>query len=154
MKKTKEAFLWIIGILKKGKVPYLISGGLAARVYGSLRHLADIDIEIPNEYFGKILSAVKRYSVYGPKRYKDKNWDIFLLTLRYHGQLIDLSGIESGKIFDKRKNKWVKMKTDISNYNRRMVYGRFVNVSKKKDLIAYKKIIGRKVDLEDIKQIS
>ena len=43
------------------KIQFMISGGLAARAYGSKRPLYDIDIEVPDEFVYKLESYVKNY---------------------------------------------------------------------------------------------
>ena len=83
MKKTEEAFKWIVGILKGHGVPFKITGGFAARLYGSDRPLADIDIDILNEKFDEVLPAVNDYIIWGPGRLLDNNWDLLLMTLRF-----------------------------------------------------------------------
>jgi len=70
--KSKKAFKWIITVLRKNKIPFRITGGFAAKIYGSQRELADIDIEIPDSYFDKILPEVKKYIIFGPAKYKDR----------------------------------------------------------------------------------
>jgi len=145
---------WIIGILKEYKIPYRISGGFAARIYGSRRSLADIDIEIPDSKFNEIIPEIKPYIKIGPKQFKDKQMDTYGLSMEYKGQIIDISGTETEKLFDVRKDNWVKSKIDLSKVIKRKVYGKIVNVIRKEDLIAYKQMIRRKVDIEDIKAIS
>ena len=44
--KTVDALRWIVGILEKKNILYQISGGFAAKLYGSSRPLNDIDIDI------------------------------------------------------------------------------------------------------------
>ena len=153
-KKIKAAFLWIITILKKHKIPYRISGGFAARIYGSKRPVADIDIDMPDRYIDKILPEVYKYILYGPNRYKDREWNIYALELKYKGQEIGLAGTTTGKIFDKKKGRWTKFKADFSKINKKKVYGKEVKVIGKKDLIAYKSKIQRRVDKQDVKELT
>jgi len=153
-RKTKEAFEWIIRILQEHKVPFQIAGGFAARIYGSRRKLADIDIGVPDSKLRKILSDVKKYVIYGPKRYIDKNFDLPLMTLKYQGQVIDIYSDDKTKLFDYKKNKWVKSSSNFKKSTIKNVYGLKVPVISKKELIAYKKILGRKVDLADVKALT
>lgn len=153
MRKTREAFMWIVGILEKYDVPYRISGGFAARVYGAKRRLADIDIEIPDRRFKEILPEINKYIKEGPKRFKDKQMNTYGLSMEYKKQVIDLSGTGSEVLFDSLKKKWVKSKIDLSKVAKKKVYGKVVNVIRKKDLIAYKNMIRRDVDILDIEAI-
>ncbi|MFZ3016050.1 MAG: hypothetical protein WA101_03610, partial [Minisyncoccia bacterium] len=74
MKNTEKAFLWIVNILNNKNIPFQISGGFAAKIYGSPRELNDIDIDIPDENFPDIYDGVKQYAIYGPEHYKDAKW--------------------------------------------------------------------------------
>lgn len=153
MKDTKKAFHWIIGILKSHNVPFQISGGLAANIYGSTRPLADIDIDISEDKFNDILPDVTPYIISGPERFCNENFDLFVMTLNYAGQKIDICS-DMVKICDAKTGEWHDNSTDFSIYELREIYGMTVPVIKKDDLIKYKKILGRPVDLEDIKQLS
>jgi|SRR3989344_781675 len=114
MRKTKEAFTWIIGLLKEHKIPFQITGGFAANIYGSNRVLADIDIGIPDEKIFEIQNIVKKFIIYGPKRYKDNVFDLLLMTLKYKGQEIDIYGINSERLFNKKTNKWNNARINLS----------------------------------------
>src|SRR3989338_11339919 len=62
MKNTQEALIWIIGVLKRHSIPFRISGGFAAKIYGSTRELADIDIGMDKQRlaFAKYSNIYKR----------------------------------------------------------------------------------------------
>jgi hypothetical protein len=139
MKNTKESFLWIISLLRKNKIPFYISGGFVANIYGSNRTLADIDIEIPDEKIFEIRNKVEKFIIYGPKRYKDKNFDLLLMTLKYKGQKIDISGINSQKLFNKKTKKWNKEKIDLDKAKRKKIYNLFIPIIPLKNLLSYKK---------------
>lgn len=154
MRRTKEAFIWIVGLLRKYEIPFIISGGFAANIYGSNRPLADIDIEIPDEKIFEIENDVKKFIIYGPKRYKDKEFDLLLMTLKYKGQKIDLCGINSQRLFNKNTMKWNSEQIDLSKATKKKVYNLVVPVIPLKDLIRYKKKIPRDVDIQDVKALS
>ena len=112
-RNTKQALEWIVGILRKHQVPFQISGGCAAKIYGSPRELNDIDIDMPENCFEKILVDVKPFIIYGPAQYKDQKWDLYLMTLNYAGQEIDI-GSGNAKISTKDRKEWISFDTDFS----------------------------------------
>jgi len=152
-RKTKEAFTWIVSLLRKHDIQFRISGGFAANIYGSNRPLADIDIEISDDRVLEIQKEVKNYIIYGPKRYKDLEFDLLLMTLKFRGQEIDLCGIDSLKLFNKKTRKWAKESINLSNVTRKKVYDYIVPVIPLKNLITYKKKISRDVDIQDVNAI-
>lgn len=153
MKETKLAFKWIVGVLKKHRIPFEISGGLAARAYGARRPLADIDININEKNYKKMMKEVSSYLKFGPGVYKDKHWNLKLMTLCYKGQYIDIAGVTHAKIFNSINKKWVMLRNHPARASMKKVYGISVPVENKKELIAYKKKLLRKVDGEDLKDI-
>ena len=152
MKRTKDAFFWIVKFFRKNKIKFRITGGFAARIYGSKRKLADIDLGIHNKYIEKVSFLLKRYVIFGPKRYKSEDFNLLLVSLKYKGQKIDISGVDDDKLFDRRLRRW-EMESSRLDFVRKKVYNLIVPVVKLKDLIDYKMKIARKVDKIDVKQI-
>lgn len=152
MKNTEKAFHWIIDILEEYHIAYKISGGLAARLHGAKRELADIDIELADADVIKLAHEVKPFIVFGPTRYKDENWNLELMTLEYEGQEIDIAGIEA-LIFDQKMRGWVACPGDLTTVEIKEAFGRRVPVESLQTLISYKTILGRDVDLEDIREL-
>jgi hypothetical protein len=153
MKNTKAALSWIVDILNKKQIPYQITGGFAARLYGSDRALADLDFDIPEDRFADILPEVKQYVIFGPKQYKNDHWDLLVMTLEYEGQEIDIAGAYEGKLFDSAVGKWVLLPFDLSKAIPKEAFGMTVSVIPRDDLIEYKKKLGRAVDQEDVKNL-
>jgi len=152
-KNTRNALKWIVNILQENNIPFFISGGLAARIYGSERSLYDIDIEVPEKYISMLQPLVKNYVIYGPKKYKDETFDLWLMTLKYEDQEIDIGGIGTGKLFNKKTNQWEDDIVDFSRAVKKEVFGIEVPVINKEDLIEYKNKIRRSTDLQDIEAI-
>ena len=150
MKDTETSLRWIVEILERHKIPFQIGGGFAAHVYGSGREIADIDIAIPEDNFDTIMPEIKVYVTYGPAHYVDDDWDLQLLTISHHGQEIDFAGAYQKKFFDLKTKEWIAFPTDFSSSEYREIYGMRVPFMAKEKLIAYKKMLGRKVDLEDL----
>lgn len=151
--EIKEALIWIVKILEKHEIPFQITGGMAARIYGAKRKLKDIDMDAAEEDMEKIVPEVKRYIVFGPAQYKDERWNLELLTLKYLEQKIDISGANKAKIFNDQKKAWQNFPANLKTAQIYNVYGIQVPVVNPKDLIKYKKLLSGKHQKEDIKFI-
>ena len=153
-KDTEAALLWIVGLLREHNIPFRVAGGFAARVYGVNRELADIDIDVPDEAIQTLYPLVKEYVIEGPEQYRDETWDLYLMTLSYKGQEIDLAGNTTLKFFDREAGVWRLCSGDLTNYVEREAWGLTLPIIPKKELIAYKTKAGREVDIEDVRQLS
>jgi hypothetical protein len=76
------------------------------------------------------------------------------MTLKYENQEIDISGSETIKLFNHETKKWEPCDVDLNDNEEKEVYGEKVPVIKKQYLIAYKNVIRRPTDLEDIQMLS
>lgn len=150
IKPIQSALEWITDIIKKHDIPYQIAGGLAVRAYGSTRPLQDIDIDIPESDFVKIIDDVRDHITFGPDRFKSDVWDLYLMTLEYNGQEIDISGAHQAKILDKARCIWETISTDFSKVTYLNIDGLMLPVISRDELIRYKKILARPVDLLDL----
>jgi hypothetical protein len=148
---TETALKWILWILEEPKVDFLISGGFAVRAYGSQRELADIDIEVPDKDIPAIAEKTKEYIIFGPQRYKDNFWILNLMTLKYSGQNIDIVGRDEAHIFNMHKGEWQVLNPKPKKKVIMEAYGMKLPIDTKEELIRYKSIIGRDVDMEDVK---
>lgn len=148
--KTITALKWIIEILSKKNIPYQISGGFAAKMYGSNRSLNDIDIDIPESTLNLILEEVTPYITYPLQQYKDGKWDMQLMTLNYNGQEIDIGGGENAKISNKERTAWLKLPVDFSNTTNITIEGIQVSFISPEKLIEYKKHLDGEHQKEDI----
>ena len=151
MKNTEGAFQWIIDILESHKIPYKISGGLAARAHGSRRALADIDIEVADADVYKIAEYVKPYITFGPTHHKTETWEMELVVLEFEEQEIEIYGAEA-KFFNPKTKLWERC-SNLQNIEMKEVFGRIVPVESQESLIAYKSKLAREVDLEDLRQL-
>jgi hypothetical protein len=151
MKDPANTFRWLVSILKAHDVPFVVAGGLAAKSYGSPRPLNDIDIDIRNEDFPKLLPAIAPYALFGPARYRDEKWDILLATLEHDGQEIDIAGGHDAKLYDDKAGRWVDIPCDFSRSEPREIFGVSVPVVSPEELIAYKSLLNglhQRVDIE------
>ncbi len=154
MNKVERALRYIVNILNKNKVRFQIVGGLASVAYGTKRKVRDIDIIIHEKDFKKIVPDVKRYIVEGPERSKSDTWDCYYLELNYRGTVIEFGGAKTSKMFDKKSNLWTNFKINLEKPVTKNFLGIRIPVIPKKQLIKYKKILGRKVDKIDINYLS
>lgn len=151
--KTIDALKWIVGILNKKNIPYQISGGFSAKLYGSNRPLNDIDIDIPEKNFEDILDEVKPFIEYGPGRENDGKWDLCVMKLNFKDQIIDIGGAYETKISNKERTAWIACPVDFSKVKLMEVEGLSVNVMSPEDLIDYKQYLDGDHQVEDIEAV-
>ncbi len=153
MKNPTKTFNWIITILQNKHIPFAISGGLAAKSYGSPRQLNDIDIDVHDVDLEKLVEEVKPYITFGPARYKNERWDLQLIKLCHEGQDIDIGGCDNLKICDARTGIWEPCPTDFTDVTYRDIFGIIVPVTPKAELIAYKSMLQgdhQKIDIDAV----
>lgn len=142
--KVLNGLNWVIGILKSNNIQYQVTGGVAASFYGSTREIYDIDIEMSNKDVLKVFELCREYVTFRPSRYINENFNLFLMTLEYEGQLIDLCGTENMRIKGEHQDVDLDQSVVIDG----------IYVVSKENLIKYKKLLGRDVDLMDIESIT
>ena len=150
--RQKEVLKIVVNKLKESKIPFQISGGLAAIAYGSKRPLYDIDIDVNKEDIPKVQELFREYIVEDFHKYQDEHMEIWEIELEINGVEVDISQADEVYFKDKEGNK-IRIDTDLTKSNMIEVEGIEVPVMDKEDLIRYKKVLSRNVDLDDLKQI-
>lgn len=150
--KTLEALKWLVGILDENEVPYRIGGGAAAYIYGSGRYINDIDVSLSGQYFERLVPAVEKYIVTGPKHYLNEKWDCTTLSLEYNGQDIDLTDSDTLLMRDKANSKWIENKTIYKKHKDMVkeVNGVKVSLMHPRVLVEYKKELSGEHQQHDI----
>lgn len=149
-----EGLRWSVRLLRKLKVPFLVSGGMAVKLYGVKRHVSDIDIEISDADLKKVAPEIREYIKFGPERNIEQYFNELLIKLEYKGQEISLCGCDSRKIFNSRKSRWQTDRINLNGSTIKRFHGLSIPVIKKEHLIAYKKIVARKKDLTDAQALT
>ena len=148
-----HALNWMIDILESSNISYLVCGGLAASAYGATRPLNDIDIFVPADHYADIVEYGRPYITYGPQRYRDQFWDVDYVQFCIEGIKLEAGSDELVQIYDALNNEWRPLSIDFNRYSVATLLGRDVRVMHSDDLIKYKRMLAREVDLLDIAQI-
>lgn len=150
MRNTRAALSWIVSILKQSNMPFEIDGGLAAEMYGSKRELADIDINVSSDDFEKLAPLVQEHATFGPDWYKDDHWNLYMVTLNYAGQTIDIGALGKMKFFDKKSKEWKDFPDGLSDCRVMNYLGMDLPVINERKLMIYKDELARGVDVKDV----
>jgi hypothetical protein len=148
-----NALRWIIGILHRRAIEYQMTGGFAAKLYGSPRELNDIDVDICERDFKTILPDISDYVIDGPAHYNDGKWDGEFITINYRGQRIDIGGIDSLRITNKKRTEWIPYQRSYFDTLQIEVHGMMLKVLSPRKLIEYKKELDGKDQLIDIRAV-
>lgn len=135
---TFGALRWIVGLLREHKVPFQISGGFGAHLYGATRTINDIDFDVPDGFVVEVAKLAQPYLVYGPVRHRDSTWEILVATLEYRGQEIDIAGGSSALIRNKFSGVMEPLPFRLESVEWREFQGLSLPVQARSDLIDYK----------------
>lgn len=153
-KRVRNALLWLKDILDSQQVQYQIVGGLAATIHGGSREVADIDLYIHKADAGKILPLVSAYLSKPLTHYVEGSWDLEYFQLIYQMQKIEIGLSPGTKIKSAESGEWVELKTDFSQSITGSYLGVEVPTIPVAELIRYKRLLGREVDLIDIDELT
>lgn len=156
MERWMEVMNDCVEILDAQSIVYQLAGGTAARFYGSLRPIWDLDFEMQDEDLEKVAKSLvargaKMVRVLSP--YADEEWQLNLVTLEWRGQLIDLAGVNFARILDKETQRWENLPNDPKRARWRRFGRELVRIIPREDLVRYKKMLGRPVDILDLEYL-
>jgi hypothetical protein len=137
MPEIQNALDWIIPLLKHTQVPFHITGGFAAHVYGATRPINDIDINMPTACLNSVAPELREFIEFGPQRYRDSTWDLDLASLNYHGQLIDLTGDTDACVCNKNTGARSSLEMNFNEITWIVAFGHRLPVQNTGDLISY-----------------
>lgn len=144
------AFHWVVDRLEAHKIPYIVNGGLAARVYGAKRPVRNIDIDLPFDRARDLFEDLRAHLAHKPQVVRDAFWDLPYYRMTYKGQRIDLG--DSNQV-DADTPAITAAKEQAARHATNeivTIFGRFVPVVSKEELCHYKKKRGRPEDLQDL----
>ncbi|WP_417520596.1 hypothetical protein [Marinobacter sp.] len=144
---------WIVGLLRDRNIPFLVCGGLAAKGYGSKRDLNDIDLFVPGEHFSSVVKAGQEFVSKAVAHRPELGWDLAYVQFKYQGIKVEVGSADGAKIFDSGSKTWVPLNIDFSRYATVHLLGLELPLMLKNDLIQYKTVLSRPVDIEDIRAI-
>ena len=148
--KLENALKWIVPVFGKHNVPFQITGGFAANIYGAKRPVNDIDIDVPEDKMDILLPDIEPYITFGPAHCKDERLDVKLIKLNYKSQEIDIGGAFDVKIFDDQNKVWIHCPAKFETAQIHSIYGIQVPIVSPQDLIEYKKLLSGEHQKTDI----
>lgn len=152
-KSVRNALVWLKQILDEQHIAYQIVGGLAAKIHGGTRAVADIDVYIGKKDAEKLLPHIENFVSRPLAHYIENGWDLEYCQLIYQSQKIEIGLVPGTKICGVDSTDWVDLDIDFTRSVERDYLGVTVSVMPKSELIAYKRILGREVDLIDAEEL-
>lgn len=152
----KKVLRFLAETLKENSIEFQITGGLAAIAHGATRSLYDIDLEIYKADVERVRELFKEFIVEdwnneleGP----EDQFDVWMMKLMIEGVSVDINQIEETRIRSAEGDREWVLQLTVMRTEQKTIEGIELPVQRKEDLIAYKEVIGRDTDLEDIRQI-
>lgn len=152
----KNVLAFLAKSFNQNDIQFQITGGLAAIAHGATRPLYDIDIEIYKQDVEKVRELFREFIVEdwnneleGP----EDQFDIWMMKLSIEGVPVDINQIEETRIRSAEGDREWVLQLTVMRTESKTIDGIELPVQIKRDLIAYKKVLSRDTDIEDIRQM-
>lgn len=138
----------LIDVMEEHQINFVVIGGLAAIAWGARRDLADIDIQVGRDDFAKVAEVFVDKIVQAPRHYETEKWDINQMIVRLHGVDVDICQAED--FYVKKDGASHAVANTVGNAPVLKVDDLEISVLPLDDLVAYKRLISRPVDQDDL----
>jgi hypothetical protein len=128
---------------------YQATGGLAGNLWGSSWPLHDIDLDVMTPDLDRVELLFSPW-VITRGRLVDDEFDVELLHLHREGVDIEVVGAEGGRIRSP-EGAWIPLISTLERAVMRPLLELQVRTQRLEDLLAYKELIGRAADVQDLR---
>jgi hypothetical protein len=139
--------------LESQAIAFQVTGGLAAIAYGAQRALYDIDIDLSARDLLRVRDLFRECLTQDIHRLDGQRFELTMLTLDIDGVPVDVSQAE-GTYVKTPDGRRVLVQTELTRAQRCRVGGIEVPVSALDELVAYKRLVGRPTDRQDVDAIT
>jgi GNAT superfamily N-acetyltransferase len=147
----ESALRTLIGILDEANAPYQFTGGFAGNLHGSRWPLHDLDVDVGRADLPRVAELLRPWTTVPLGLYVDEEFELQLLRGEIEGVGIEVSQVEEA--YARVNGQRVSLATTLANRRRATVLDMEVWVQPLTELIAYKGLLGRSLDLADLRRL-
>ena len=145
----RVALATVLDALRDIGLPFQATGGLAGNLHGSEWPLHDLDFDVADAALPALAERFRAHVVRGPSPYRDAEFALELLTLRFGTVEADIAAASSIRLIDPTGVEQLAP-TDLAAAVPRTFDGQRIPTMPLEALIAYKQAIGRHADVADL----
>jgi hypothetical protein len=149
----RRALERLVRTLESAAIAFQVTGGLAAIAYDARRPLYDIDVDVSARDLPRLRELFRACLTHDIHRLDGRHFELTMLTLEIDGVPVDVSQAEDTyvKTADGRR---VPVATELARAERRQVGGLEMPVCALDELVAYKRLVDRPTDRQDVDAIT
>ncbi len=147
----QRALRRLVGILEESGAPYQFTGGFAGNLHGSRWPLHDLDGDVGQADLPRPAQLLRPYTTWPLGPYVDHEFELQLLRAEIEGVGIDISQVEEA--YARVGGQRVPLGTSLLQRQRAPLLDMEVWVQSLDELISYKELLGRWVDVADLRAL-
>ena len=145
----ERAVRQLIGFLEESRACYQFTGGFAGNLHGSRWPLHDFDLDVAKKDLPRLAELLCPYTYRPLAPYEDEEFRLQLMQAKIMGVEIDIAEAEDA--FGWSGSCWLPLGTDLASRQVVPLLDMRVWVLPLDSLIAYKELIGRSEDVNDLR---